>query len=182
MVVRVERRGNTERCEALGGGAVLSKVEPRCSFTAGTPLSLQVSAAHNGRVNGELSNAYRKIAFTSSKAAVCGRRRPPIRQYIIGRNMPALRQQIAGARRFLGVWRALPLLDQPAREHGSGVFLHPLVEKRGNLLAEIRRMTEPREFIGLERRSRGREQELPRGLGSGADHLGLLLRKVSTVI
>lgn len=47
--------------------------------------------------------------------------------------------------------RALQLFHQPARQHGGGILLHPKIEKRGDLLAEIGGMAETREFIALER-------------------------------
>ncbi len=89
----------------------------------------------------------RKGLFTSSWTSICGR--------------------------FQRLPRALPLLYQPARQHGGGVFLHPKIEKSANLLAEIGGMAETREFIALERISRRREQKLPRGLGLVVVHWGL---------
>jgi hypothetical protein len=174
MVMGVARRGDARRCGALGEGAAVSVLEPLRSMRPGTPMGLLASAALSGRVCGELSNTSRKIAFTSSGAAVCRRGGRPIRQNIIGRAMSWPWERIAGARRFLCAWRTLPLLNQVAREHGCRVFLHPLIEKRGNLLAEIGRMVETREFVALERIARSRKQELPRWLAAGTSHEGLL--------
>jgi hypothetical protein len=174
MVIGVGRSGNTRRCGALGEGAMGTTLEPRRSLKPGTPMSLRASAALGGRVGGELSKASRKIAFTSSRAAVCGRSDRPIRQNIIGHTISGVRQRIAGDRSFLCAWRMLPLLDHPAREHGCRVFLHPLIEKGGNLLAEIGRVAEARKFVALERIARSREQELPRWLGTGTSHESLL--------
>ena len=181
MVVGVARRGYTRRCGALGEGAAVSVLEPLRCLRPGTPPGLLASAALSGKACGELSNTSRKIAFTSSGAAICRRGDRPIRQNIIGRSVSGFRQQIADAGRFLRAWRMLPLLNQVAREHGCRVFLHPLIEKRGNLLAEIGRMAETREFIALERIARSREQKLPRGLGSGTSHKGLLRNSIRTV-
>jgi len=170
----IVRRGGAGGCEALEGSAGWNAVGPQGRRRLGTPPSLGVSAALGGRVGGELSNTCRKIVSTSSGTTVCGRRNRPIRQNIIGRATPMLRQRVAGLRRLKGVRRPLALLDQPAGEHGCRVFLHPLIQKRANLLAEIGGMTKPREFVALQRIARSREQELPRGLGSGTDHVGLL--------
>jgi hypothetical protein len=174
MVMGVARRGDARRCGALGEGAAVSVLEPLRSLRPGAPLGLLASAALNGKACGELSNTSRKIAFTSSVAAVCRRRDRPVRQNIIGHSISGPQQRVARAGRFLGAWRMLPLLNQVAREHGCRVFLHPLIEKRGNLLAEIGRMVETREFIALERIARSREQELPRWLRAGTSHGRLL--------
>lgn len=45
----------------------------------------------------------------------------------------------------------LALLHQPAREHREGIFIEPLVEQGSNFLAKVGGVTEPREFVGLER-------------------------------
>jgi len=174
MLMGSARRGDARRCGALGEGAAVSVLEPLRSWRPGTPTGLLASAALSGKACGELSNTSRKITFTSSGAAVCRRGDRPIRQNIIGRAMSGPWERIAGARRFLYAWRMLPLLNQPAREHGCRVFLHPLIEKRGNLLAEIGRMAETREFVALERIARSREQELPRWLRAGTSHGRLL--------
>ena len=174
MGLDIVRRGGAGGYEPLEGSAGWNAVEPRCGRRLGTPPSLGVSAALGGRVDGELSNASRKIASTSSKTTVSGRRNRPIRQNIIGRATPMLRQRVAGVRLLLSVRRPFALLDQPAGEHGGGVFFHPLIEKRGNFLAEIGGMTKPREFVALERIARSREQELPGGLCPRTGHVGLL--------
>lgn len=170
MVMGIASGGNTRRCGALGEGAAVSVLEPLRSLRPGIPLGLLASAALSGKACGELSNTSRKIAFTSSVAAVCRRRDRPVRQNIIGHTMSGFRQQIDGAGRFLRAWWMFALLNQVAREHGCRVFLHPLIEKGGNLLAEIGRMIETREFVALERIARSREQELPRWLGAGTSH------------
>jgi hypothetical protein len=174
MVIGVGRSGNARRCGALGEGAAVSVLEPLRSLRPGTPMSLLASPALSGRVGGELSKASRKIAFTSSRAAVCRRKDRPVRQNIIGRSVSGPRQRVPRAGRFLCAWRVLTLLNQVTREHGCRVFLHPLIEKCSNLLAEIGRMVETREFVALERIARSREQELPRWLGSGTSHESLL--------
>jgi len=40
----------------------------------------------------------------------------------------------------------VPVLHQPARQHAGGVFLHPQIAKRADLLAEIGSMAEPPDF------------------------------------
>ena len=77
---------------------------------------------------------------------------------------------------FRDARRPFALLDQPAREHGAGVFFHPLIEQRANLLAEIGGMGKARKFVALERIPRSREKKLPRRLGWGTRHVNLLRR------
>lgn len=77
--------------------------------------------------------------------------------------------------------RTFALLDQPAREHGAGVFFDPLVEQSANLLAEIGGVSQTREFVTLERIARRREKKLPRRLRVGTGHVGLLKTNGCTV-
>jgi len=51
---------------------------------------------------------------------------------------------------FRGENRAFALLDQPAGDHGVRVFVEPLVEQGRDLLTEIGRVTEAREFVALQ--------------------------------
>ncbi len=88
--------------------------------------------------------------------------------------MPAFRRGRTGASGFLRLGRAFPLLQQPAREHGCGIFLDPKVEERANFLAKIGGMTKTGEFKALQRVARGREKELPRRLSLEVVHAGLL--------
>jgi hypothetical protein len=71
---------------------------------------------------------------------------------------------------FRGKHGALALLDQPARDHGVGVFIEPLVEQGRDLLAEIGRVTEAREFVALQGVAGGGEKELPGWLGAIGVH------------
>ncbi|HYY72160.1 MAG TPA: hypothetical protein VE778_01070 [Candidatus Bathyarchaeia archaeon] len=89
----------------------------------------------------------------------------------------AVRGKQALARGVFGsAGRPVALFDQPAREHGAGVFFHPLVEQGANLLAEIGGMGKAREFVTLERIARRREKKFPRRLGLGTGHFSLLRR------
>jgi hypothetical protein len=126
------------------------------------------------RTGVELRNEYRKIAFTSCRASVRGLRDRAISKKIIGRSISIFRDRFSGGRVFLRLMGTLPLLHQPTREHGGGILLNPKVEKSADLLAEIGGMAQAREFVALQRVSRGREKELPRRLGLVMVHAGLL--------
>jgi len=90
-------------------------------------------------------------------------------------------ERFASGNVFQRLWRALPLLHQPARQHGGGIFFHPKIKKRADLLAEISGMAETREFITLKRVSRSREKKLPRGLSFVMVHVGLLVARAGTL-
>jgi len=72
---------------------------------------------------------------------------------------------------------AFALFDEAAGEHGRGVFLEPLIEQGGDLLAEIGGVAEARKLIGLQSIARSGEKKLPGGLGGQLRH-GDLQRRV----
>lgn len=96
---------------------------------------------------------------------------------IIGRSMRSFRSHIATARRNGCARRLLALLHQPSRQQGSESFFEPDIEQLNDFPANVRGVTQPREFIRLERNTRGREKETPRRRHLGiAVHGALLLR------
>ena len=107
----------------------------------------------------------RKKLFTSSRASICGRGDRSIRKKVIGHGMSIFGERFAGGSVFHRLWRALPLLHQPARQHGRGVFFQPGVEQLSDLLAEIGGVAQARKLVTLQRIARSRVQELPRRLG-----------------
>lgn len=98
-----------------------------------------------------------------------------IRQKIIGHRMAVCGRRV-GAGRVRGLLRlrgkngALALLDQPTGDHGVGVFVEPLVEQGRDLLAQIARVTETREFVTLQCVAGSGEKELPGRLGAIGVH------------
>src|SRR5260370_25593199 len=124
----------------------------------------------NARAGGKLRIERRKIDFTSSRASVCGGGDRRIRKKIIGHGMSVFRGRFSRGSVFQRLLRTFPLLHQPARQHGGGIFLHPKIEKRANLFAKISGMAETREFITLQRVTRSGEKKLPRRFGSGVVH------------
>jgi len=168
-----EQRGRAQCCEAFGGNVGERQWKPAGHTMLDTPPGPSDRGFVIARTTGKLRIEHRKIAFTSSGAAICGRRDRPIRKTIIGHGMSIFRERFTWWRLFLHMLRVFPLLHQPASQHGGRVFLHPQVEKSADLLAEISGMTETREFIALQRVSRSREKELPRGLGLVVVHVRL---------
>lgn len=177
----VAGRQQARLCEAFNKNAGAREWKPLEHMTLGTPPGPSDRGFVSARASGKLRIERRKIAFTSSGAAVCGRRDRPIRKKVIGHGMSVFRERFAGGSVFLRLLRAFPLFHQPARQHGRGIFLHPEVEKRANFLAEIGGMAETREFIALQRVSRSREKKLPRGLGSVVVHASLLVADLRTL-
>lgn len=108
-----------------------------------------------------------------------------IRQKIIGHRMAVCRRwfgdgRVRGGLGFPRENGALALLDEPAGDHGVGVFVEPLIEKGRDLLAEIGRVAEAREFVALQGVAGSGEQKLPRRLSAIAVHGDLRGRAVTT--
>ena len=179
-------RGAPGRSAWLRGALTL---RPRPLGTA--PRRIARSVIRDG-VGGEASLKNSRISCTSCGTSNFSRWGESIRENIIGHRMRhgawrANRHGIGCGMAVRGkqalTWtvfrnarRPLALLDEPARQHGAGVFLDPLIEQSANLLAEIGGMTEAREFVALKRIARSREKKLPRRLGWGTGHVSLLRR------
>jgi len=91
-----------------------------------------------------------KTFTASGRTANYGPRGGSIRKNIIGHRMRSVAVRLGCGKRFGSTCAALALLEEPSRKHGGGVFLDPLVEKRGNLLAEIGGVAQPRKFKALK--------------------------------
>ena len=162
-------------CEALGRNTGASASRLPAGATLATPPGPIDHGFVRGKAAGKLLMERRKMAFTSSGASVCGRRERSIRKNIIGHGMSVFPERFSSGNLLLRLLRALPLLHQPARQHGRGTFFNPQVEQRANFLAEIGGMVEPREFKALQRVVRSGEKKLPRGLSFAVVHAGLLV-------
>jgi hypothetical protein len=134
-----------------------------------------------GKTGSKLLMERRKMAFTSSGAPICGRRDRPIRKKIIGHGMSVFPKCFRGRNVLLHLLRVLPLLHEPACQHGRGIFLHPKIKQRANFLAEIGGVAETREFVALQRIARCREKKLPRRLSSAMVQMSLLATGARTV-
>ena len=169
-----ERADRAQGCEARAGSAGARELRSRRPVNRNTLSSQRASKTAMGKARSELCKSPRKIAITSGWAAISARRGRPIRKKVIGHGTSALHWRVASGNGLQHLRRTLALLHQPARQHGAGILLEPLVEKRTDLLPEIGGMAEAREFIALQRGARSREKELPRGLRLLAVHEGLL--------
>ena len=159
--------------EGRAGTAARTESYSRRPAKRNTLPSQRASKRASVGFSGELCKSSQKMVITSRWATICGRRTRSIRKKIIGHSMPASRRRFARGR-GIHLRRALGLLHQRASQHGRGILLKPLAEKRGDLFPEISGMAEAREFIALQGGARGREKELPGGLGLLAMHEVLL--------
>ena len=178
----VEGRRQARLCEAFDRNAGARGWKPLGRMTLGTPPGPSDLVFLSAGTGCKPRMERRKMAFTLSGASVCGRRGRAIRKKIIGHGMSASRERFSRGNVFLPLLRAFPLLHQPAGQHGRGILVHPKVEKRANLLAEIGGMAETGEFIALQRISRSREKKLPRRLGLVVVQRGLLINGLGTLI
>lgn len=170
MGSRAEGSGDRARMYGACAGCALTKMaSSRHRVNGNTLPSERASNRASVKFSGELCKSSQKMAITSRWAAICGRGSRSIRKKIIGHNMPASRGRLARGS-GLRLRRALALLHQPASQHGGGILLEPLVEKRGDLFPKISGMAEAREFIALQRGARSREKKLPGRLGLLAVH------------
>ncbi len=91
-----------------------------------------------------------KTFNASSRTANYGPRGSSIRKNIIGHRMRSVFVRLGCGKRFGSAGAARALLEEPSREHGGRVFFDPLVEQRGNLLAEIGGVAQPRKLKALK--------------------------------
>ncbi len=169
----MERRGTRER-DARERGVAPSGVRAFRGKSRNALAGGRGSVAPFGKFNGDVRASSQKMGFTSCGAPSCRRRRGSIRKNIIGHRMPFRFEQFLARGVLRGARRAFALLDEPASEHGAGIFFHPLIEQGANFLAEIGGMAETGKLVALERIARSREKKFPRRLSLGARHVGLL--------
>jgi hypothetical protein len=116
------------------------------------------------------TNKSLKERKTSDRAASCGPWCASIREKIIGHRMRPVDARFRGGKHLWGSRGTLPLLKEPARQHGGGVFFQPLIEHGGNFLSEIGGMCKTGQFKTLQRVPGSGEKELPWGLRGTGDH------------
>lgn len=144
------------------------------------------ATAHVLRIRGDGGNRKTKPCFEPQKPHKTGKRSADaansalrgrtIREKIIGRTL-GLTGLLGNGRKRIGEQGfALAILHQPSGQQGVRVFLDPLLHQGGNLLAEVRGMTKPGEFVALQAGTRCGHQKLPRGLGRMARHVRILRR------
>ncbi len=160
----------THRC-GLAGGAQRARVMPQRSGEAqGIPQGTLAVNSVRAKKQKQSNGAVRSAGESSGATARTAGRSGTIRQKIIGHRVAVGANGLRPGRVFQGENRAFALFDQPAGEHGGGVFLEPLIKQLGNLLAEIGGVGEARKFIGLQGIARGGKKKFPGSLGAEMRH------------
>jgi hypothetical protein len=146
-----------------------------------TPLSSAANQSIGDIFSAKAANSLRKRCKTSGWIAGCALRSVSIRKKVIGHGMRAI---APGFRVGKDAWRpagTFPLFEKPARQHGGGVLLHPLINQRSNFLAEIGSMGQAGQFKALQGVPRSRKQELPRWLSRAGGHKPPLLNPANII-
>lgn len=153
--------GRAHSCASRGGFLCATRKSMFLRKQVPTPLRLLQRANFSG--NEPLNLGLRcgaTPAFSCSGAWNMSRARR-IRENIIGHRMTSFAPLVFDRRRS---GFALTMLHEPSREHGRRSFLDPLIHERSHLLAKVRGVAKPREFVGLKTVARCRQQEFPRRL------------------
>ena len=140
------------------------------SFFRTPPRSYQTAAQSALR---SVLRAFQRANFVKNSTRTPHRsvRSAPIGQQIIGRvrgRVPRAFRAIRG--RFRLARLAVPVLQQPARQHGRRILFNPLVDHGRNFLSQVGRMAQPAELIALQAVARRRQQEFPRRLNPRKGH------------
>lgn len=166
----LENRGGTEKWGAAGGTQRARLVPGRTVEVQGTPQGMPSMSDAGAKRPTENRKRTRSAGESSGTSAQRVRRNETIRQKIIGRGMAVGGSGFrAGSIRGGAERGTFALLHEAAGQIGRGVFLEPLVEQGGDLLAEIGRVGEAREFVGLQGVAGSGEKEFP---GSEVARLG----------
>ncbi len=105
----MKERCQARLCEALERNAGANEWKPLGRMTLGTPPGPSDRSFADARAGCKLRMERRKMAFTSSRASVCGRRDRSIRKKIIGHATSTSGERFRGDV-LLPLLRAFPLL------------------------------------------------------------------------
>jgi hypothetical protein len=162
--------GWTQRCGALGRKFSARAESAFARPPRSTPLGSEADLSIGDIFRARATNKLQKPCKTSGWAARYAMRGVSIRKKIIGHRMRAIVAGFGVGKHFRRPSRTIPLLQKPACQHGGGVLFHPLIDQGGNLLAQVRGVSQTRQFKTLQGIPRSREQELPRWLGRAGGH------------
>jgi hypothetical protein len=163
--------GGTQRCEALARKFSATAEGAFARPPRSTPLGSEADQGIGDIFRASGTNTPQKTCKTSGWPAVCAVRGISIRKKIIGHRMCAIAARLDVGKHLRRPAGTIPLLQKPARQHGGGVLFHPLIDQRGNFLAQVRCVSQTRQFKTLQGVPRSREQELPRWLGRANGHI-----------
>src|SRR5208282_3839162 len=163
-------RGGTQVWEALTGNRAARVVGAFARAPRNTRSGSETNESVGGIFSSAAVNKRQNPYKTSEGAAVYGLRGGSIRKKIIGHGMRAFSAQIACRKHVRRPDGPFALLEKPARQHGGGVLLHPLIEQRANFLAEVGRVGQTGQFKALQGVSRSGKKELPGWLRRACGH------------
>jgi hypothetical protein len=163
-------RGETQLWEALAGNCVARTVGAFARAPRSTRSESETNESVGGILSSTAANKLQNPYKTSEGAAVYGLRGGSIRKKIIGHGMRAFVAQISGTKHIRRPGCPLALVEKPARQHGGGVLLHPLIQQSANFLAEIGRVGQTGQFKTLQGVSRSGKKELPGWLRRACGH------------
>jgi hypothetical protein len=153
----------------------------RCnSFLCDTPPRQRRNHNRLGKTDSQRPPEHRTEHLRSAAAASLPWSDVEIRQNIIGHSVPVPPGPFRRGVLFLDRCGTIRVLDQPARQHGRGVFLHPTLQQLGDFLAQIGGVRQAGKLIALQRVTRSRQEKVPRGLGAVAGQKVLRLREAQS--
>jgi len=158
-VVRIERTGGSTPFRPCGGLDTLDKIR-------------KTTCCSPRRASERLVAAVRNVWASES-----------IRQKIIGHNVAIGRPRFGSGliRRGLdvgGAHIAFAQLEEHASDHGVGILVNPLIEKRIDFLTQIGGVTKARKFVTVQSVAGSGEEKFPRRLGAAGGHGGLRWSRV----
>ena len=153
-------KGDVGRIERVAGSTPF-----RPSGARGSLDTIRKTARLSPRKAGERSVTAARSVWTNES----------IRQKIIGHKMAVGRLRFGGGliRRGMdvgGAHVAFAHLEEHASEHGVGIFVKQLIDKRINFLAEIGGVAEARKFVAVQSVAGSSEEEFPGWLGAAGVH------------
>jgi hypothetical protein len=169
--------GAAHQCWRMAVGSAARVVRSGASMDPRTPLGILGDSTVLAESRRKPGWERAVLGCRSLAIAKIGRRARLIREKIIGHNLPAPAPGV-GHRTSIAICRGahsrfallagrgtLTLLHQPTRQHGRGVLFEPGIEQLSDLLAEIGRMAQTREFVTLQGITGRRQKKLPGRLG-----------------
>ena len=123
-----------------------------------------------GIFGARVANNLQRPCNSSKRPTVNGLQGCTIRKKVIGHRMRAILAGFGGGKYVRGSGGSFTLLQEPACEHGGGIFLHPLVKQGTDFLPDVGGVRKTGELKALQRILGSREKKLPRGLDGTSGH------------
>jgi len=162
--------GWTREWAALAKGVAARDFDALARAPRSTRLGNEARQSVGGIFSSTTAHNLQKTYKSSGWAPIYALRGCSIRKKIIGRGMCSVAPGLGFGEWLRSARRPLTLLQKQARQHGGGVFFHPLIQQGADFLADIGGVRETRQFKALQGVSRGREEKLPGRPGLSGGH------------